>query len=183
MGPADRGAHHRPHDDRRRRQLDRGLRLTAACLKVGPESAGADPGPAATARAGPTATVTDANLVLGRLNPTYFLGGEIPLDADARARAVEPIAERLGLRASRTPRTRSSSVAIENMAGAVRLVCVDRGLDYRRFDLVAFGGAGPLHAAEIARRVGLDAASSCRHSPGSPRPSARWPPTCASTVA
>ena len=123
-------------------------------LRVGPESAGADPGPACYGRGGTLPTVTDANLLLGRLDPGYFLGGELGLDSDRAAAAIAGVAEPLGL----TPADAADaiiSVSIENMAGAVRLVTVDRGYDYREFDLVAFGGAGPLHAAEIARRMGM----------------------------
>jgi N-methylhydantoinase A len=123
-------------------------------LRVGPESAGADPGPACYGRGGTKPTITDANLLIGRLDADYFLGGEIGLDAGRARTAIEPVAEQLGL----TPEDASDaiiSVSIENMVGAVRLVTVDRGYDYRDFDLVAFGGAGPLHAAEIARRMGM----------------------------
>ena len=124
-------------------------------LKVGPESAGAEPGPACYGLGGEAPTVTDANVVMGRLNPGYFLGGRMNLDADRARRAIDPLADRLGL----TPEDTAEaivSVSIENMDGAMRLVTVDRGLDYREFDLVAYGGAGPLHAAEIARRMGMN---------------------------
>ena len=124
-------------------------------LKVGPESAGADPGPACYGLGGEAPTVTDANVVMGRLNPGYFLGGRMSLDAERAHRAIAPLAQRLGL----TPEDTAEaivSVSIENMDGAMRLVTVDRGLDYREFDLVAYGGAGPLHAAEIARRMGMN---------------------------
>lgn len=123
-------------------------------LRVGPESAGADPGPACYGRGGTAPTLTDANLVIGRLDPGFYLGGEMRLD-EARATAViAPLAADLGLSVADTAEA-MISVAVENMAGAVRLVTVDRGHDYRDFDLVAFGGAGPLHAAEIARRMGM----------------------------
>ena len=124
-------------------------------LKVGPESAGADPGPACYGLGGEAPTVTDANVVMGRLNPGYFLGGRMSLDADRAHRAMAGLAGRLGL----TPADAADavvSVSIENMDGAMRLVTVDRGLDYREFDLVAYGGAGPLHAVEIARRMGMN---------------------------
>jgi N-methylhydantoinase A len=123
-------------------------------LRVGPESAGAAPGPACYGLGGTRPTITDANLLIGRLDAGYFLGGEITLDVDAARAAIEPLATQLGL----SPEDAADaiiSVSIENMTGAVRLVTVDRGLDYRDFDLVAFGGAGPLHAAEIARRMGM----------------------------
>ena len=123
-------------------------------LKVGPESAGAEPGPAAYGRGGTAATVTDANLVLGRLNPGYFLGGEIPLDEGAAHAALEPLAGQLGLPLEEAALA-VLDVAVESMAGAIRLLASDRGLDHRRFDLIAFGGAGPLHAGAILRRTGL----------------------------
>lgn len=123
-------------------------------LRVGPESAGADPGPASYGRGGVAPTVTDANVVLGRLDPDYFLGGELPLDVDRAHSAIATLAPPLGLDIPRAAEA-VLSVAIENMTGAVRLVTVDRGFDYRDFDLVAFGGAGPLHAAEIAGRMGM----------------------------
>jgi N-methylhydantoinase A len=123
-------------------------------LKVGPESAGADPGPACYARGGTRPTITDANVHLGRLNPRYFLGGEIALDPEKAMTALKTLTTPLGLPIDAVADA-IISVAIENMAGAVRIVTADRGLDYREFDLVAFGGAGPLHAAEIARRLGM----------------------------
>jgi N-methylhydantoinase A len=123
-------------------------------LKVGPESAGANPGPASYGFGGVDATVTDANLVLGRLNPAYFLGGELPLDAERAHDAVVPIADRLGVSVEEGAQA-ILEVATENMANAIRLLATNRGIDYRRFQLMAFGGAGPLHAALLARRVGL----------------------------
>ncbi|MCE2532424.1 MAG: hydantoinase/oxoprolinase family protein, partial [Acidimicrobiia bacterium] len=124
-------------------------------LKVGPESAGADPGPACYGLGGEAPTVTDANVVMGRLDPGYFLGGRMSLDADRAHRAIAALADRLGLSPADTADA-IVSVSIENMDGAMRLVTVDRGLDYREFDLVAYGGAGPLHAVEIARRMGMN---------------------------
>ncbi len=124
-------------------------------LKVGPQSAGAEPGPACYGLGGEAPTVTDANVVMGRLNPGYFLGGRMSLDADRAQRAIAPLADRLGL-APEDAADAIVSVSIENMDGAMRLVTVDRGLDYREFDLVAYGGAGPLHAVEIARRMGMN---------------------------
>jgi N-methylhydantoinase A len=123
-------------------------------LRVGPESAGADPGPACYGKGGTLPTITDANLAIGRIDPDYFLGGEIRLDPARAEAALATLQEPLGLD---LPGVADAviSVSIENMAGAIRLVTVDRGLDYREFDLVAYGGAGPLHAAEIARRMGM----------------------------
>jgi len=123
-------------------------------LRVGPESAGADPGPACYGKGGVNATITDANVVLGRLDPSFFLGGELSLDADLASKAVEGIAQELDLDLVSTANA-IIAVAVDNMAGAVRLVTVDRGYDYRDFDLIAFGGAGPLHAARIADRLGM----------------------------
>ncbi len=123
-------------------------------LQVGPESAGADPGPAAYGRGAEWATVTDANVVLGRLNPDYFLGGELPLDTERARVAVAQIAEGLGCDVEQAAHS-IIEVACDNMANAIRLLCADRGLDYRRFELMAFGGAGPLHASLLARRVGV----------------------------
>ena len=123
-------------------------------LHVGPASAGADPGPACYGLGGLDATVTDANVVLGRLHPEHFLDGELLLDSQRAVASIEPIAASLDLDVPDTAEA-ILSIAIENMTGAVRLVTVDRGYDYREFDLVAFGGAGPLHAVEIARRMGM----------------------------
>jgi len=119
-------------------------------LHVGPESAGADPGPACYGRGGDRATVTDANLVLGFLDPGNFLGGRVRLDAAAAQAAVERVARRLG-----TPTVTAAEgiarVVDTNMAEGIRIVSVRRGVDPRRFALVAFGGAAGLHVTEIAR--------------------------------
>jgi N-methylhydantoinase A len=123
-------------------------------LQVGPASAGADPGPAAYGRGGRDATVTDANLVLGRLHPDAFLGGRMPLDAERARAAVQSVAGRLGTDVDAAAQA-IVRMAVETMANAVRLVVADRGLDARRLDLVAFGGAGPLHAALLARSMSL----------------------------
>jgi N-methylhydantoinase A len=123
-------------------------------LKVGPQSAGADPGPACYDRGGRDATVTDANLVLGRFDPDYFLGGDLPLKPDAARSAVASLADRLRLGVEETALS-IIALANENMANAIRLVTVERGLDPREFDLVAFGGAGPLHAADLAGAIGI----------------------------
>ena len=123
-------------------------------LRVGPQSAGASPGPACYGQGGTEATVTDANLVLGRLNPDYFLGGRMTLDADAAHAAVAAVAERLG---RSVPETALAIVRIadNNMVGALRSVLIERGLDPRDFTLCAFGGAGPLHATALMREMGL----------------------------
>ena len=124
-------------------------------LRVGPQSAGASPGPACYWRGGTEATVTDANLVLGRINPDYFLGGELVLDADAARNALE----RLGSELGRSVEAVASSM-IElvdfNMVNAIRLISIDRGLDPREFTLVSFGGAGSLHAIALADIIGIE---------------------------
>ena len=124
----------------------------AGILKVGPESAGADPGPACYGRGGTQATVTDANAVLGRLAPEFLLAGDLELDFDAAARALDPLAERLGLSRERVAQG-IVDVANHNMAQALRLVSTDRGHDPRGSTLVAYGGAGPLHACELAHAL------------------------------
>jgi len=124
----------------------------AGILKVGPRSAGADPGPACYGRGGTEATVTDANVHLGRLASDLLLAGDLPLDADAAARALDPLAERLGLSRERVA-LGIVDVATSNMAQALRLVSTDRGHDPRGSTLVAYGGAGPLHACELAREL------------------------------
>ncbi|MYF93575.1 MAG: hydantoinase/oxoprolinase family protein [Gemmatimonadetes bacterium] len=119
-------------------------------LRVGPQSAGADPGPVCYGQGGTQPTVTDANLVLGRLNPSYFLGGEIALDPTAAQRAIEHhCAQPLGMDLVEAAH---GIVEIANtaMVNALRLVSVQRGYDPRDFALVAFGGAGPAHAIRLA---------------------------------
>ena len=123
-------------------------------FNVGPRSAGSTPGPAAYAKGGTEPTVTDANLVLGRLDPENFLGGEMALDADAAERAVAGLAERLDL----TPVETAEGVLTilnANMANEIRARTVQKGLDPRDFALVAFGGAGPLHGAEVAAMLDI----------------------------
>jgi N-methylhydantoinase A len=119
-------------------------------LHVGPESAGADPGPACYARGGTRATVTDANLVLGYLDPRNFLGGRIALDGEAAHRAVGEVARRLGTPVL-TAAEGVSRVVNTNMAEGIKIVSVRRGVDPRRSALVAFGGAAGLHVTEVAR--------------------------------
>ena len=125
----------------------------AGALQVGPRSAGAEPGPICYGRGGTQPTVTDANLVLGRLAPSALLGGEMQLDAAAARHGVEErIGRPLGLSAEEAALA-IVKVAVLKMALAVREVSVARGHDPRDFALVAFGGAGPLHAAEVAREL------------------------------
>ncbi|MEM4412683.1 MAG: hydantoinase/oxoprolinase family protein [Candidatus Caldarchaeum sp.] len=121
-------------------------------LRVGPQSAGAEPGPACYGLGGEEPTVTDANVVLGHL-PPKLLGGEMTLDVEAACRAVQKIADALGLNLYEAAQG-ILDIVTENMFGAIRLVTVQRGLDPRDFCLVAFGGAGPLHANALARLTG-----------------------------
>src|SRR3954470_19637559 len=122
-------------------------------LRVGPHSAGADPGPACYGRGGTRPTVTDANLVLGRIDPT--LGGKFDLDLDAAVTAITSVAEPLGMSVLDCAEGIAQIVS-ENMAAAIRMVSTDRGRDPRDHVLVAFGGAGGLHAHHIAQSVGVE---------------------------
>jgi N-methylhydantoinase A len=121
-------------------------------LHVGPESAGAAPGPACYGRGGTAATVTDANLVLGLLDPAGFLGGRARLDPKAARVAVEAVARRLGLDVMAAAEG-VHRVVNTNMAEGIRLVSVRRGADPRRFALLSFGGAAGLHITEVARML------------------------------
>lgn len=118
-------------------------------LRVGPASMGADPGPAAYGRGGNEATVTDAHVVLGRLIPNAFLGGSMYLDAEESTRVVEKIARNLGTSLEEAA-LGIIRIVNANMEAAIRVISVERGCDPRHFTLVAFGGAGPLHACELA---------------------------------
>jgi N-methylhydantoinase A len=125
-------------------------------LKVGPESAGADPGPACYGRGGKEPTVTDADLILGYLDPHFFLGGEMKLDLKlAEASLQEKIAGPLNLSLERAA-WGVHEVVNENMANASRIHAVEKGIDPRRFSLVAFGGAGPVHAYQVAEKLRLE---------------------------
>jgi N-methylhydantoinase A len=126
--------------------------LTKA-LRVGPQSAGAEPGPAAYGKGGAEPTVTDANVVLGHLPPS-LLGGEMQLDSSAARAAVQTIADAMGLDSVEQAAEGILAIVNENMAGALRLVSVQRGHDPREFALVAYGGAGPLHANALASLMG-----------------------------
>lgn len=123
-------------------------------LVVGPESAGADPGPACYGRGGSVATVTDANLLLGYLGESSFLGGRMALDRDASEHAMAAIAERLGLPALDAA-AGIHRLVNENMAAAARIHVIGRNMDPRRLVLVASGGAGPVHAVGVARLLGI----------------------------
>ena len=118
-------------------------------LKVGPESAGADPGPASYGRGGTTAAVTDADVVLGLLDPDSFLGGDMPLDAAAAAAATAEPASGLGLSLMDTA-AGIHEVVNQNMAAAARMHGVEQGVDLRGVTVLAFGGAGPVHACGVA---------------------------------
>ncbi len=129
-------------------------KVEAGTLTVGPQSAGADPGPAAYGRGGQCATVTDAHVVLGHL-PAKLLGGRMALDVDAAAKVIDrEVAEPSKLDRAAAARG-VLSILDHNMVGAVRIVSVERGHDPRDFTLVAFGGAGPLHGCSLAALLGI----------------------------
>ncbi|MBI4612405.1 MAG: hydantoinase/oxoprolinase family protein [Planctomycetes bacterium] len=123
-------------------------------LRVGPESAGAVPGPMCYGRGGARPTVTDANLYLGRLVPDRFLGGRMRLDPDAARLGIEALATEAGIEAERLARG-ILAVACARMERAIRAISVERGHDPRDFCLVAFGGAGPMHACELAGALAI----------------------------
>jgi N-methylhydantoinase A len=123
-------------------------------LKVGPMSAGADPGPAAYDRGGTSATVTDANLILGRLAPDDLLAGHLRPSLESAQRALAKLGAPLNLTVEETAAGMLRIVHV-NMTGALRVVSVERGHDPRDFALMPFGGAGPLHAAELASQLGI----------------------------
>ena len=123
-------------------------------LRVGPQSAGARPGPVSYGLGGTEPTVTDANVVLGRIDPENFLGGRMKLDREAAREAVGRIAEKVGLSAEDAALA-ILRIADNNMVGALRSVLIERGLDPRDFTLLGFGGAGPLHAAALIREMGI----------------------------
>lgn len=127
----------------------------AGALKVGPRSAGADPGPAAYGRGGAEATITDAQIVLHRLNPQRLLGGRLPVsETDARRVIATRVAEPLGL-AIEAAAEGIIRIANANMSRAIRAVSTERGYNLADFALLAFGGAGPLHAVDIAAECGI----------------------------
>ncbi|HEX4172583.1 MAG TPA: hydantoinase/oxoprolinase family protein, partial [Acetobacteraceae bacterium] len=130
-------------------------RTRMGTISVGPDSAGADPGPICYGRGGDAATITDANLVLGYLDPDYFNGGAMRLDAAAAAEGIaRDVAAPLGLSLHRAA-WGIHAVANANMERAMRVMSIERGRDPRHYALVAFGGAGPLHAARLARALGI----------------------------
>lgn len=123
-------------------------------LRVGPRSAGADPGPACYGRGGTEPTLTDAHVVRGTVRPEAFLGGRMQIDSAAAARALEPIAHRFGLTLEAAA---DSAVALANanIVRAIQLISTERGYDPRDYVLVPYGGAGPLHAAKVAEELGI----------------------------
>ncbi|WP_290686488.1 MULTISPECIES: hydantoinase B/oxoprolinase family protein [unclassified Haematobacter] len=123
-------------------------------LKVGPHSAGSDPGPACYGMGGKNPTVTDANLVLGYYDPGFFLGGRMTLDLSAARAAVARVAEPLGLTVEEAA-LGIHKVVVESMAAAARVHLVERGKDPRAYAMVGFGGAGPAHAVDVARAMGI----------------------------
>lgn len=123
-------------------------------LTVGPDSAAADPGPACYGRGGRSATVTDADLTLGYLNPSFFLGGRMTLDASATQAALQRLGDRLSLKPLEVAKG-IFNVVNEAMAAAARVHIAEKAQDPRRFTMVATGGAGPVHALEIARKLRL----------------------------
>ncbi len=127
----------------------------AGALRVGPVSAGADPGPACYGRGGEEPTVTDANVVLGRIPARSRLGGSLALDVDAAHRAVEKVGRGLGIDTTAAAQA-IIDIANENMHAALRVVSVERGYDPREFGLVGFGGAGPLHANALVALIGAE---------------------------
>ncbi|GAA0997836.1 hydantoinase/oxoprolinase family protein [Acrocarpospora macrocephala] len=128
--------------------------LEAGGLRVGPRSAGANPGPASYRRGGTEPTVTDANLVLGRIDPEWFAGGSLTLDTGAARTALAGLAEGLGLDTVAMAEG-VCDVANAKMAQAIRTITVSRGIEPREFTLVAFGGAGPMHAVFLAQELGI----------------------------
>ncbi len=128
----------------------------AGGLKVGPRSAGADPGPVAYARGGQQPTITDANIVLGRLDQTALLNGRLPIDAAAAKAAIKSkIADPLGISVEEAAHG-ILRIASANMNRAIQSVSTEKGYDVRDFALIAFGGAGPLHATDLASESGID---------------------------
>jgi N-methylhydantoinase A len=129
-------------------------RSELATLQVGPDSAGADPGPACYGRGGAAPTVTDADLLLGYLNADFFLGGAMRIDAGAASHAVDGLAETLGMDRLRTAYG-IHDVVNENMAGAARVAIAERGRIPHEYALMATGGAAPVHAWQVARKLGV----------------------------
>lgn len=128
--------------------------IEAGGLRVGPRSAGAQPGPACYGRGGTEPTVTDANFLLGRVDAKNFAGGQMSLDRDAAVRALESVGAELGFDAVQIAEG-ICDVANSQMAQAIRTITISRGIEPRDFALVAFGGAGPMHAVFLAKELGI----------------------------
>jgi N-methylhydantoinase A len=126
----------------------------AGILKVGPESAGADPGPAAYGKGGNQATVTDANIVAGRINPSQLLGGHLKLHYDLAVRAIRSLSSKHGTSVDKTA-VNILRIVNSNMSKALSLVSSERGRDPREYTLIAFGGSGPVHACDLAEEFGI----------------------------
>lgn len=124
-------------------------------LRVGPESAGSAPGPACYGKGGTQATVTDANLVLGRIDANNFLGGRMKLDVDSATKALKDVADKINLGINETAEG-VLKIANANMAGIIRQITIRKGIDPRDYAIVAFGGAGPMHAVFIAEELGIN---------------------------
>jgi N-methylhydantoinase A len=138
--------------------------IEAGALRVGPQSAGAFPGPVCYGRGGTTPTVTDANLLLGRIDPATFLGGEMTLDVAKTEAAMGEVGERLGLNEIELSEG-ICSIINSVMSGAIRRITIERGIDPADFAMVAFGGAGPMHALFIAQELEI-AEVIVPHAPG-----------------
>ncbi|WP_267162160.1 hydantoinase/oxoprolinase family protein [Halovenus salina] len=130
---------------------------SGGALRVGPQSSGAEPGPACYGHGGTKPTVTDANLVLGYINEEATLGGNLELDVEAAVGALEELAEEAGLDSAREAARGVFRIANTNMTRAIRSMTVERGHDPREFGLVAFGGAGPMHAVALATELNIGA--------------------------
>lgn len=128
--------------------------IEAGGLRVGPRSAGATPGPACYGRGGTEPTVTDANLALGRVSAENFAGGQMKLDVDAASTALATVGDELGLNINEIAEG-ICDVANSQMAQAIRTITISRGIEPRDFSLVAFGGAGPMHAVFLAKELGI----------------------------
>ena len=133
-------------------------------LRVGPQSAGADPGPACYGKGGTEPATTDAHIVIGTIRPGAFLGGRMKLDGEAARRAFEPLAERFGLSASSRPPSSALQLADANIVRAIQLVSTERGRDPRDYALVPFGGAGRC-MPRASPRSSASRPSSCRPMP------------------
>lgn len=129
-------------------------RLVSGALVVGPESAGARPGPACYGTGGTEATVSDADMILGYLNPERTLGGSVTLSMELAEAAIRPLAESMGFTIPNAA-AGIARVVHANMARALRRASIERGVDIRQFEMIAFGGAGPMHAVEVARLCGI----------------------------